>query len=452
VNVSEPPTEHPRIALALSGGGFRASVFHLGVLRAVAELGWLHRVDVMSTVSGGSVIGAFAALRWGAMLRAGGDRATLNSYVVQPFLDAITENNFIRDWAAGVPFHVFRKLFARDYTRTKLASQKFDELFFNWAIFPQLPDQPHLVMNASNLVSGRAWRFTREGMGDSRVGYARWGNSPMKVSEGVTASAAFPPVFPPVRIPRSSYQFTAPVYGEEPLPEKDFIPLTDGGVYDNLGLEVLGKNTALPSLPQGMPPAEFLIASDAGYPAQARFRSSGLPGVTEAFLLYRVDAMARDQVAALRRRMLVRDFQNAKLQGTLVTLGSGIDRAPEWAKKVDHKYLIPQDLLTQIKAIRTNFDAFSQVECDALMYHAYTMTHAFLWMYHRQNPEYSVPDPPCPEWRIEFSEERIKEWKRWLRHSDSGHFLTANRHAYSFVDRIGDARHAVLRWLKGRKT
>jgi NTE family protein len=446
----ETLTARPRIALALSGGGFRASVFHLGVLRAIAELGWLPRIDVLSTVSGGSVIGAFAALRWASMLSAGGDAAALSNYVVHPFLEVITSNNFIRDWAASVPFHMFKKLWARDYTRTKLASQKFDEAFYNWAKCPQLPNQPQIVVNASNLISGRAWRFTRDGMGDSRVGYANWKDSPLNVSEAVTASAAFPPVFPPARIRRSAFQFSGPVYSETPLPEKEFIPLTDGGVYDNLGLEVLGKNTPLPSLPNGMPPAEFLVASDAGYPAQTHFRSSGIPGLTEAFLLYRVDAMARDQVAALRRRVLVRDFQNGTLQGTLVTLGSGVDRAPDWRSKIDEKSLIPQDLLAQIKAIRTNFDAFSPVECEALMYHAYTMTHAFLWMYRRQSANYSVPDPPRPEWQIEFNQERIKEWKKWLRHADSGHFLTTHRHAYSLVDRTGDAARAILRWLKRR--
>jgi len=57
-----------RIALALSGGGFRASVFHLGVLRRLSEAGWLGKVDAISTVSGGSIVGSFAALQWDAML------------------------------------------------------------------------------------------------------------------------------------------------------------------------------------------------------------------------------------------------------------------------------------------------------------------------------------------------------------------------------------------------
>src|ERR1700742_4114156 len=51
--------EAPRIGLALSGGGSRAVAFHLGCLRALKRLGLLDRVVVLSTVSGGSVIGAY---------------------------------------------------------------------------------------------------------------------------------------------------------------------------------------------------------------------------------------------------------------------------------------------------------------------------------------------------------------------------------------------------------
>lgn len=44
------------IALALSGGGIRAIVFHLGVLRHLAERGFLESVERISTVSGGSLL------------------------------------------------------------------------------------------------------------------------------------------------------------------------------------------------------------------------------------------------------------------------------------------------------------------------------------------------------------------------------------------------------------
>ncbi|WIV97581.1 patatin-like phospholipase family protein [Kinneretia aquatilis] len=51
------PTRY-KLGLALAGGGFRASLFHVGVLRRLAELDLLRYVEVLSTVSGGSVVGA----------------------------------------------------------------------------------------------------------------------------------------------------------------------------------------------------------------------------------------------------------------------------------------------------------------------------------------------------------------------------------------------------------
>jgi NTE family protein len=51
------------IALCLSGGGFRASLFHLGALRRLHELGILQRVSAISSVSGGSIFSAFLATR-----------------------------------------------------------------------------------------------------------------------------------------------------------------------------------------------------------------------------------------------------------------------------------------------------------------------------------------------------------------------------------------------------
>jgi NTE family protein len=56
--------EEKRIGLALSGGGFRAAAFHLGVFRKLQEHDLLAKVDLLSCVSGGSIAGAFLASRW----------------------------------------------------------------------------------------------------------------------------------------------------------------------------------------------------------------------------------------------------------------------------------------------------------------------------------------------------------------------------------------------------
>ncbi len=53
----------PRIALCPSGGGFRAALFHLGVLRRLHETGVLDQISTISSVSGGSIVAAFVADR-----------------------------------------------------------------------------------------------------------------------------------------------------------------------------------------------------------------------------------------------------------------------------------------------------------------------------------------------------------------------------------------------------
>src|SRR5262245_42699348 len=51
-------TPRDKLGLALSGGGLRASFFHIGVLARLAEVDLLRHVEVLSTISGGSIIGA----------------------------------------------------------------------------------------------------------------------------------------------------------------------------------------------------------------------------------------------------------------------------------------------------------------------------------------------------------------------------------------------------------
>lgn len=416
---------NPRVALAFSGGGFRASLFHLGVLRRVAEAGWLRDVDVISTVSGGSVVGAFLAQRWERLAAQGYTPDSLEEHVVRPFLEIVTRTNFIAEWAARLVLLPLRKLKDHNYTRTKLAAELFDRIFFASGSCSSLPEKPYLILNATSLVSIRAWRFTREGMGDSRIGHAAWGTNSLSLGEAVGASAGFPPVFPPARIESHNYKFSSPIYGEPPLPTYPLIPLTDGGVYDNMGVEVVTKESVLPGVGQRLAIPDFLVVSDAGYPAQYRFRASGLPGLGDALLLYRVDAIAREQVSALRRRDLVSDFgdRRATRRGVLVMLGSSIAKIPDgrgedYALHIGPKHIIPAELVDLIRGVRTHFDRFSKVEGEALMYHAYTMTDAFLWAHRETCPkDYRVPETPAPAWRIEFTADLGNRWRDGLAQS-----------------------------------
>lgn len=409
----------PRIALALSGGGFRASIFHLGLLRRLAEFGWLPEVDVISTVSGGSIVGAFAVQRWNAFLQAGGDARAFESTISVPFLERIQTRNFLIDWLLTSWQWPFRKLASKAFTRTQAAAELFDEMFFEGQPCDALPSRPLLIMNATNLQSMRAWRFTAAGMGDSRVGHAKWASNSLRLSVCVGASAAFPPVFPPVRIQRDDFTFAQPVYGEAPLPAYPLIPLADGGVYDNSGLEAVTKAVTIPGYDELLEPAEFLIVSDGGAPANYVFDASGLPAFADAALLYRVDAIARQQVSALRTRSLMTEFTRGTMRGILTGLASSVANMPtnmyaKYCETVAHGNHIPNEILVPLRRIRTSLDRFSAIEIEALMYHAYSLTDAFAWCYRDRRPSrYRLETFPVP-WKINFEREKMLAWKSEL--------------------------------------
>ena len=409
----------PRIAVALSGGGFRASIFHLGVLLRLAELGWLKDVDVFSAVSGGSIVAAFAVQRWSSFLLAGGDAAAFRIHIMDPFLRRVRENNFMERWLLASWTWPLRKVGSTAFTRTQAAAELFDSIFFENAACTSMPEHPLLILNATNLQSIRAWRFTRNGMGDSRVGHTLWGENPLQLSVCVGASAAFPPVFPPVRIKRMDYNFSAPLYGESPLHDYPLIALSDGGVYDNSGLEALTKPVALPGVEERLEVADFLIVSDGGAPASLEFDAKGVPVFADAALLYRVDGIARQQVSALRVRNLMSSFVSARRSGVLVGLSSGVDRLPkamyeELCSTFGTEYQVPFALRELLQRVRTSLDRFEGVEVEALLYHAYSMTAAFTYCHRKSFPAPYQGVNLTGIWSLLFDSGRNALWTREL--------------------------------------
>lgn len=411
-----------KISIALSGGGFRASLFHLGVLRRIAELGWLPHVDAISSVSGGSVIAAFAALRWNAVQSDGGDAAAFDRHVADPFVDAVTSSSFINNWLKRAALGGLVRMFDATFTRTAALGDVLSESLYGRRLCTDLPERPYTVLNATSLISVRAWRFTRDGLGDSRIGYSPWGTSVLPVGQAVAASAAFPPVFSPIRIDAHRYTFGGTLYHDSPVAVPRTIPLTDGGVYENLGTEVLMKRTPLPG-GRVMAPAEFILVSDGGYPPRYAFDVGRMPGVASLSLLKRVNAIALEQVSALRRRILVRMFEEGQQHGLLVALGSNVDRIPDgggevYRRLVGAEVCPPSTIVERIHRVRTHLNRFSREEAEALMYHGYVLTDAFLWARSAHLPAgYRRPDV-APKWRIVFTPAVADSMLSALRRSD----------------------------------
>ncbi|MEZ5318329.1 MAG: patatin-like phospholipase family protein [Vicinamibacterales bacterium] len=174
-----------RIGVALSGGGFRAALFHLGVLRRVAELGWLPRIDAISGVSGGSIVAAFAALRWGEMLDDGGDAEAFQKHIASPFINVVATRSFIREWLVRAAGQGMRRALDPAYSRTAALGDIFGEHLYQHRVCADLPATPYTILNATSLISVRAWRFTRDGLGGlARIGYSAWNHAhhPLSIS------------------------------------------------------------------------------------------------------------------------------------------------------------------------------------------------------------------------------------------------------------------------------
>jgi NTE family protein len=275
-----------KIGLALSGGGLRAVAFHLGCLRALHRLGILDRVEVISTVSGGSVIGACFHAHAGDFptfekkirtLLAGGLAgpmrrklfSLLGLKIIATFLlvsSVAVCVSFVRLLvkALGIaaPKSIAGRLkrleihspLHRFASRTTLLEAVLNERLFNEARLADLPEHPRLVINATELRTGSAFRFSA-----LESGSWRWGklhSNSISVAHAVAASAAYP-----LFLPAFDETLTFDKNGER---SNHRVLLTDGGVYDNLGLGCLWPNRS-DAVSLNVIPVDTILCCSAGY-------------------------------------------------------------------------------------------------------------------------------------------------------------------------------------------
>jgi len=311
--------EEKRIGLALSGGGFRAAAFHLGVFRRLHELELLWKLDLLTCVSGGSIAGAFLASRWGD----DGALAVLDNYLRTTSIAVSSVIGGIID-----PFA----------SRLDKLAAAYERDLFDARTLGSLESGPRLYLNATNLATGNMFFFVTGGGGPAEMGEWELGTCAardFRVSRAVAASSAFPPVFPPLRIDEDEY----------PAGRIDYVSLTDGGVYDNLGVNpLLRARNAL----------DYVIVSDAGKPFEMDVRP------TEAgtgVLLEAVDILM-EQVRGLQFKRLE---LNAYKEGGAKPVWFSIDSTIGQTLEGDAAFA---------SAIRTNLKRLAPAEMDVLCRHA----------------------------------------------------------------------------------
>ena len=352
------------IGICLSGGGFRAALYGLGVLRYLSEVGVLSRTAVVCGVSGGSV--ATAALGSGVK-SAGAQALSAEGFcknVFEPFVAGVTGTDLrqraVRRWLG-------RRLRPSGRPRNLVLADVLAETLFPAVDrLVELPESPQLVLTATELAAGRAFRFSREFIGSWDFGYAPPPQE-MRLATAVAASAAAPPLVP-------ALQLTTNGLGLNQVPP--VLSVTDGGVYDNLGVEWF-QGWTRERRPRLAVPAEDLIVVNASGPlGRVKRRLVG----PRAFNRMRKVQYAQTQ--ATRVRWLVAELEAGRQQGLYfgIVADPRVYRLPPPSRApvdpVCYAGALPSRLVGALAGLRTDFNRFSPDEAALLAYHGYWSAHA----------------------------------------------------------------------------
>lgn len=278
------------IALCLSGGGYRAMVFHVGTLWRLNELGYLPRLTRISSVSGGSITSAALGMNWSRLeFDSAGVAQEFHTALIEP-IRTLARKTIDRGSIIG-------GVFTPDSIGEKIA-KAYRKHLFDERTLQDLPDNPRFVINSTNVQSGALWRFMKPYMRDYRVGEIK--NPTVTLATAVAASSAFPPFLSPVELELNASDYT-PGTGQDLQrePYTTDVVLTDGGVYDNLGLETAWKRY------------KTILVSDAGGKLQPEEEPKG----DWAFHSYRVLNLVDNQVRSLRKRMLIDSYRSGIRDG-----------------------------------------------------------------------------------------------------------------------------------------
>ena len=341
------------IGLALSGGGFRATLFHLGVLRLLYEFGCLKALTRVASVSGGSIMAAHLLLNWErytAERTPSRDPFDEVAQEVIAFVQKDVRGKVVRRWILGCLTILPQFLLPRTkrWSFTNLLQYFYSGLYHDKAIKDL--QGPDIALLSTSLSTGKACFFDSSRFHwpvKAEAGYMtdsiRAPNT--RIAFAVAASSAFPPLFPPIEISHQTLYC-----GQEAFPNSFY--LADGGVYDNLGIEQIVVKD------QDNLPFELLLVSDAEGSFDAEFNKK------YTFLVSR-NVRASDllmmRVSSLQFGGLAASFSNS--------IHISIKEDPK--EPPERSSLFPE-MQRAVANARTDLDEFSPLEITALIAHGFS--------------------------------------------------------------------------------
>lgn len=346
------------ISLSLSGGGIRAVVFHMGVLKYLAEIKALERVSRISSVSGGSIL-------VGLILH--------ENNMVWP-----SSNEYINEIFSRLHNKLCNKSIVRDAliyilknpSKIKLliyrANWLSETLQVMWGInekMNDLPDYPECSFNGTTAENGKRFRLKKLNCGDYELGYASSNN--FLLADAVAMSAAFPLGIETFIINSSNMTWYkrdrfVDSEGSEKLIKSQYkkIHIYDGGVYDNLGIEPF-YDSGEQKLKKGN---RCILVSDAGAPLDRGFSLYAF----NPLRFKRVIDIIQEQNRSLRIRSLCNFFEKNPKSGAYF-----------WIKDDVKNYKEEQDRKCAIN-YPTNINKIPKEKFDSIIRHGYTVAQTYL--------------------------------------------------------------------------
>lgn len=366
------------VGLCLSGGGYKAAIFHLGALIRLNEMGRLLSLDRISSVSGGSITAAWLGLHWGEL--AGSAQGTkpvaarFDTLIKKPLLDfALSAEVDVSSIVGG--------LFDPKDTGAERLADAYAKNLFGKATLANLPlatDKqgnrlaPSFKINATSFQHNSLWRMGRDYIANYEVGL--FPDPQIPLADAVAASSAFPPVLSPMKLDLRGLKvkrgtegrlFKAP-YATQPL-------VMDGGLYDNLGLETVWKR------------CRTILVSNAGDP----FPDDPSP--------------PRDWLSQPRRviSMMHRNEENHRLRWLISMAQAKQRKVALWSLRGRHSDFgipgsigLPDGDVTRVHSQPVRLKPLKKAEARRLMQHGYSVADASLrsFLAPGHAPPVSLPD------------------------------------------------------------
>lgn len=491
---AQPHARPPRgFGLALSGGGFRAAFFHIGVLAWLAEHRLLRRMEVLATVSGGSIIGALYYLHVRNLLQAktadeigDEDYIEIVKRLEKDFLPGVERNLRGRGFAnLGKNF----KMACPSYSRTNRIGELYDATFYSPAWnesrntmirMQELTVQPKgelegfnpaednerrpeapvpiLILNATSLNTGHNWRFEAVGMGEpdlaspdvpeskvrdrarrevdrnDRLRWTRYDKLPNAIADfelghAVAASSCVPTLFHPLPIPAMFVDEEGNSVTAE---------LVDGGVHDNQGIAGLLEYDCSP-----------IIVSDAsGYLRDEDKPATRIPAVLARTVGIYGDRVREEQLIEARLRENERPLGLVHLRKGIAAWAIsplGPDGAPLAQPRREppesfqgEQFPVDRDVQDALSKMRTDLDSFTEVEAYSLMYDGYVMSGPNLRGVIPPDSPRPVPRQPWRFLQVEVlaSGSQVPGSERYHRHLRAGETRFGKSFALSWPARL----------------